>query len=80
MSITWGAYMRDNNFEKIDIAGAALSNHISCAVHYPAYDKRLFECKCGIIFPVWAVEAAIMTDKWEDIDNLHRGLVVEPST
>jgi hypothetical protein len=31
----------------------------------------LFECHCGVIFPRWAVEAAIMSNDWKQIDELH---------
>jgi len=75
MSSTWGAYMQNNHFEQIDQAGAALNLHLNCSVHYPAYDKRLFECKCNICFPVWAVEAAMQTGNWEDIEKLHRQII-----
>jgi hypothetical protein len=73
MSGTWGAYMQNNDFEQIDKVGAALNLHLHCAVHYPAYNKRLFECSCNMLFPVWQVEAAIKTGNWEIIDARHRG-------
>ncbi len=75
MSGTWGAYMQNNHFEQIDKIGAALNLHLNCSVHYPAFDKRLFECKCNIIFPYWMVEHAVETGDWSMIDEKHRSLV-----
>lgn len=72
--MSWGAYMRDSNLEHLEQIGSALNLHIGCPVHYPAYDKRLFECKCNVIFPVWMVEAAVENGNWEDIDRIHRRL------
>ena len=52
----WGAYIQNGFSRDIDVMGSQLSLHLHCPVHYPAYDKRLFECKCGVIFPVYLVE------------------------
>ena len=69
----WGSYVQSGeNWEKIDKAGSALSQRISCyLIHYPAFDKRLFECKCGCIFPAWQVEAALSSNDWSIIDSIH---------
>ena len=75
MSSNWGSYVQGGqDWELLETVGIQLNNHISCGVHYPAYDKRLFECHCGIIFPRWAVEAAINSADWSDIDKLHKGV------
>jgi hypothetical protein len=73
MSSTWGSYIRNSNSEAIELAGAELSKFLNCAVHYPAYDKRLFECRCYVTFPVWAVEAAMKNGDWTDIAKHHKG-------
>jgi hypothetical protein len=73
--MSWGSYIQGGeSFEQVDKAGLALSNHIGCPIHYPAYNKRLFECKCSIVFPVWQVEAAMKSKDWSVIDMLHSAL------
>jgi len=68
----WGAYIQGGeDFEKIDRAGSQLSLVLNCAVHYPAYEKRLFECSCNIVFPAYAVEAAMVTNEWSLILERH---------
>ena len=54
--MTWGAYQQSGLNEEVDGLGARLSIEIGCAVHYPAYNKNLFECKCGVIFPLYVVK------------------------
>ena len=72
MANNWGSYVQGgNDWELLDKCGTELSIQLSCTVHYPAYNKRLFECQCGITIPRWAVEAAIQTDNWADIIALH---------
>lgn len=51
----WGAYSQDQNFAELDELGSRLSLEIGCAVHYPAYGKNTFECRCGVIFPLYVV-------------------------
>lgn len=65
----WGAYVQSGFSRDLDAMGAKLSMHLKCPVHYPAYDKRLFECKCGIIFPVYMVEGG----DWEAMSRKHKG-------
>jgi len=36
--------------------GQKLNLAINCPIHYPAFGKRLFECKCGVTFPLYIVE------------------------
>jgi len=43
------------HLQEIDQLGSELSVAINCSVHFPAYNKNLFECKCGVIFPVYVV-------------------------
>lgn len=44
--------------QEIDQLGRKLNLAIGCPIHYPAFGKRLFECKCGVIFPLFVVEAS----------------------
>ena len=70
MSTTnWGGYIQGNaQTRSIDQMGSKLSLMLKCAVHYPAYNKRIFECKCGVLFPVFTLEG--QTD--EKIIQHHR--------
>ncbi len=53
----WGSYIQGNTqTRQIDEMGSKLSLDINCAVHYPAFDKRIFECKCGVLFPIYFLE------------------------
>lgn len=61
-----------DNQEKLEREGSELNKHLSCPVHYPAFDKRLFECKCGVIFPRFVVEHAVESGDWEAILKLHK--------
>ena len=36
--------------------GSKLSLTISCPVHYPAYGKNIFECRCNKLFPIYVVK------------------------
>ena len=38
---------------ELEQAGAQLSIEVNCPIHYPAFNKNLFECKHGVVFPVW---------------------------
>lgn len=70
---SWGAFVQGGEqFELLDRMGAELSKHIGCPVHYPAYNKRLFECHCLIPFPVFAVEGAYTTGDWSQIVERHQ--------
>jgi len=53
----WGYFIQGGDAEYVDAAGVKLNLAISCDIHYPAFNKRMFECKCGRIFPVWMVQA-----------------------
>ena len=53
----WGFNLQGNTqTQSIDKLGSKLSVMLECAVHYPAYDKRIFECKCGVLFPLFMLE------------------------
>jgi hypothetical protein len=53
--------------------GNLLHKFIDCPVHWPAYDKNVFECRCGIIFPVYIVKAARKCKDWKPIVLKHKG-------
>jgi len=56
--MAWGYYMQGNKqLVEVDQLGSKLSLEIGCAVHYPAFGKNLFECKCGVIFPLYLVRS-----------------------
>lgn len=64
----WGYYMQDNQItSEIDGLGSKLSIVIGCPVHYPAFGKNLFECKCGVIFPIYFLKG----HTWEEIKEFH---------
>ena len=70
----WGAYTQSDNLEEIDEIGTELSIKLDCPVHYPAYNKNLFECKCGVIFPLYIVKGR----DWKAIIQKHveeKGLI-----
>ncbi len=63
----WGSYQQPGLNEEIDQLGSKLSIELHCPVHYPAYNKNIFECKCGVIFPLYVVK---MRD-WKQIRQKH---------
>ena len=69
----WGSYIQGKgDFEHLNQIGTALNQHLNEAIHYPAFDKRLFECTCNIVFPVWMIEGAILTNNWSLVDKRHK--------
>jgi len=66
--MVWGAYVQRGLDEEVDHLGAELSVKLHCAVHYPAYNKNLYECMCGVIFPLYLVK----TRNWELIVKKHQ--------
>lgn len=70
---SWGYYMQGNdNQRQLEAAGLALSKAINCPVHYPAFGKRLFECKCGVVFPRFVVEGAMEVNDWTAVVKQHQ--------
>jgi len=65
--MAWGAYQQPGLSEEIDSLGSELSVVIGCPVHYPAYNKNLFECRCGVIFPLYVVKGR----NWQVIKQKH---------
>ena len=73
MSIgSWGYYMQGNwGNRELETAGSTLSVRLDCPVHYPAFGKRLFECRCGVLFPRFVVDAALRTGDWSVVLKEH---------
>jgi len=65
--MTWGAYVQSGNLDEIDSLGKELSLKLDCPVHYPAHNKNLFECRCGVIFPLYVVKG----ENWQEIIRKH---------
>lgn len=69
---SWGYFMQGGNDTRIiDNAGAELSKQLDCPVHYPAFGKRLFECRHGVVFPAFTVEHAVESGNWEQVRRHH---------
>ncbi|KKN74210.1 hypothetical protein LCGC14_0392960 [marine sediment metagenome] len=68
MTTGWGYFTQgaDQQIE-VDELGSKLSEVLDCAVHYPAYGKHMFECLCGVIFPIYLVKG----QNWELIKRKH---------
>ena len=70
---SWGYYQQgQEQQEQIELLGNALNLHMHCPIHYPAWGKRLFECKCGVLFPLFVVQAAVDSGDWSAVDKKHR--------
>lgn len=69
--MTWGAYTQSWFSEELDLLGSQLSVVIECPVHYPAFNKPLFECMCGVIFPLYLLRAGGWSGDWETIKQKH---------
>ena len=66
--MTWEKYNPQPGLsEDIDGLGSKLSTVIHCPVRYPAYGKHIFECRCGVIFPLYLVK----TGNWDLIRKKH---------
>ena len=68
MTGSWGYYMQGSEQQGlVDELGSELSVAINCPVHYPAFGKHLFECMCGVVFPVYLVRIK----NWDLIKRKH---------
>ena len=71
---SWGYYMQGSDQQvEIEELGSKLSLAIHCAVHYPAFGKNLFECGCGVIFPLFLLKGqdwAMVIKKHEEESKL----------
>lgn len=71
----WGYFQQGaDQMQEVMELGKKLNLAIDCSVHYPAFGKNLFECKCGKIFPVYIVkghsseELAEIHNRKEELD------------
>ena len=65
--MNWETHVQSNKLQEIDQLGLELNLAIDCTVHFPAYGKNLFECKCGVVFPLYLVKG----QNWEAIADKH---------
>ncbi len=69
--MSWGFLMQGSDqMIEVEELGAKLSTVIHCPVHYPAYNKRMFECQCGVLFPVYFLKGNL--DNWDIIIRKHK--------
>jgi hypothetical protein len=69
----WGYYMQGGEgTQEIELLGSQLSVAIGCTVHYPAFGKRIYECRCGVLFPTFSVQAAFEKKDWKPILEHHK--------
>ena len=68
---SWGVYLQGGRFQEIDQMGKALSLELGEPVHFPAFDKNLFECSCDKVFPYHMVKYASLTGDWSRIREKH---------
>jgi len=66
---SWGYYMQGSDqLQEVDELGAKLSVALGCAVHYPAFNKNIYECQCGVVFPLYLVKS----QNWQLIIRKHQ--------
>ena len=64
----WGQYIQGSDQQQeVDELGTKLSEVLHCPVHYPAFGKNLFECRCGVIFPLYLLRSG----KWDMVRRKH---------
>lgn len=68
----WNSFVQSGNLQEIDTMGSQLSIRLDCPVHYPAFNKNLFECSCGITIPYFMVKGAIVTGDWSLVERKHK--------
>lgn len=66
--IAWDMNQQAGFSEEVHELGAQLSIVLGCPIHYPAYNKHLFECVCGVIFPLYLVSGG----NWEILRKKHK--------
>ena len=70
---SWGYHIQGSDqMLEVHELGTALSLHLSCkAVHWPAFGKNLYECVCGVVIPLYMAKAAVKTNNWSMVEELH---------
>ena len=60
---------------RLDELGAELNIRIRCPIRYCAYQygKPMFECRCGMVFPRFAIEGAMTANDWTGVKKRHNG-------
>jgi hypothetical protein len=71
LKMSWGRHIQSGNLQEIDNMGSQLSIQIDCPVHFPAFNKSLFECKHGVIIPTFMVKGAILLNDWSQVIRKH---------
>lgn len=66
-NMTWEPRTTANEAE-VDEMGSKLSLVICCPVRYWAHGKPLFECGCGVVFPLYVVKAG----RWIEVARKHK--------
>lgn len=56
------------NYMHLRETGVQLSIALDCPVHYPAFGKRLFECACGVTFPLYVLDGG----NFDEVIRLHK--------
>ena len=65
----WGFFEQGSDqLQEIMELGEKLNSAINCPIHYPAWGKALFECKCNIVFPAYVVRGN-SAEKLKEIHN-----------
>ena len=68
MTTSWGYYMQGSDQQiEIEELGSRLSKEIGCPVHFLAFGKPLFECMCGVIFPLYILKVG----DWNFVKERH---------
>ncbi len=64
---------------EIDSLGAELSLKVNCAIRYSAaiVNKPIFECHCGVAFPLYALQGARASGDWVHILEKHKGEAIK---
>lgn len=71
---SWSLMQNQGESELIDSLGSDLSAIIHCPVRYceAHYHKKVFECRCQKIFPVFVVQGAQESGDWLPIMEYHK--------
>lgn len=61
--------MQQGTIDDINKLGSRLSLEIHCGVRYPGFDKNIFVCNCGVVFPIYVLKGS---DDWSWAREKHR--------
>lgn len=55
----WGYFQQGSDqLQEVMELGDKLNTAINCPIHYPAFGKNIFECKCNRLFPIYVVRGS----------------------